>query len=163
MAAEMRRRFRLELSVQRGVAGRNALGVPKRPEILRWARAALEQDAAVSIRLVGEAEGRRLNRDYRGRDYATNVLSFAYGEGDAMPLPPGTPLVGDLVLCVPVVAAEARQQGKALAAHYAHLVVHGMLHLHGYDHGRDRDALIMERREREILGRLGFDDPYAGE
>ncbi|MCB1890021.1 MAG: rRNA maturation RNase YbeY [Rhodocyclaceae bacterium] len=136
-------------------------GLPRRPDILRWARAALAQDAEVSVRLVGEAEGRVLNRDYRGKDKATNVLSFAYGEGEDMPLPDGMPLVGDLVLCVPVVAAEAEAQGKPLLWHYAHLVVHGMLHLQGYDHQDDGEAAEMEGLEREILARLGVPDPYA--
>ena len=152
--------YRLALSVQRRVAGRNALGVPRKVEIARWIRAALEQDAEVSVRLVGEAEARSLNRDYRGKDYATNILSFAYREGEQLALPEGMPMSGDLVLCVPVVRAEARAQDKALAAHYAHLVVHGMLHLQGYDHHTSADAKVMERREKQLLSRFGIADPY---
>ena len=106
----------------------------------------------MTLRYVAEAEGRRLNRDYRGRDYPTNVLTFAYGEGL---------LAGDVVICAPVVAREARQQGKAVEAHHAHLLVHGLLHLQGYDHERDADAARKERRERQILRTLGFSDPYA--
>ncbi|MCB1908399.1 MAG: rRNA maturation RNase YbeY [Rhodocyclaceae bacterium] len=153
----------LSLSVQRAVRGALAAGVPLRRQLLRWCRAALRGDAEVVIRLVGEAEGRALNRQYRGRDYATNVLSFAYGEGDDMPLPPGLPLAGDIVLCVPVIADEAARQGKALADHYAHLVVHGMLHLQGLDHQSEADALRMEALETEILAGLGVGDPYAGD
>jgi probable rRNA maturation factor len=100
---------------------------------------------------VGEAEGRRLNRSYRGKDYATNVLSFPYAR---------RPLQGDIVICAPVVAREARTQGKAVRVHHAHLLVHGLLHLMGLDHERDADATRMEKRERRILAALGFPDPY---
>jgi probable rRNA maturation factor len=109
----------------------------------------------VTIRYVAAAEGRRLNREFRGKDYATNVLTFAYGRE------PGGALAGDIVICAPVVAREAREQGKEVAAHHAHMLVHGLLHLQGLDHERARDARRMERREREILARLGFGDPYA--
>ena len=102
------------------------------------------------MRIVGLAEGRRLNQRFRKRNYATNVLSFPYGGGS-----------GDVVLCQPVIAREARAQGKSLRAHYAHLVVHGVLHLRGYDHLRKADAARMERAEIRILRRLGFADPYA--
>jgi probable rRNA maturation factor len=101
------------------------------------------------LRIVGRAEGRKLNRRYRKKDYATNVLSFPYGGGK-----------GDVVLCHPVLAREAREQGKTLQAHYAHLVVHGVLHLRGHDHLRKSDAARMERLEIRILRRLGFADPY---
>ncbi len=106
------------------------------------------------MRFVGADEGRKLNRDYRGRDYATNVLSFPYESGSR--------LAGDLVLCLPVVEREAEEQGKPPEAHFAHLIVHGMLHLQGYDHetGAD-DAERMEAVEREILEALGYPDPYA--
>ena len=104
------------------------------------------------MRFVASAEGRRLNREFRGRDYATNVLTFVYG---------ASPLAGDVVICSAVVAQEARTQGKPLRAHYAHLVVHGLLHLQGFDHESESDALRMERRERRILSGLGFGDPYA--
>ena len=109
---------RLSLSVQYALSSE---ALPSRSQLRRWARAALHTDARVTVRLVDAREGRRLNRDYRGRDYATNLLTFAY--------PDLAPLSGDIVLCAPVVAREASQQHKALHAHYAHLLVHGMLHL----------------------------------
>jgi len=119
---------------------------------MRFVRAALERDAEITIRLVNEHEGRALNRDYRGRDYATNILSFVYAS---------TPVVrGDLVLCAPVVSREALQQGKTPLDHYAHLIVHGVLHLHGLDHENDADAHAMEARETAIITGLGFADPY---
>jgi probable rRNA maturation factor len=124
-------------------------GVPSAPSLRRWVHAA-PAFRKVTLRVVGRAEGRRLNRTFRKKDYATNVLSFSYGDGS-----------GDVVLCHPVVAREARAQGKALAAHYAHLVVHGMLHLHGLDHEHRRSAARMEGEESRILRRLGFSDPYA--
>ncbi|MGL6045733.1 MAG: rRNA maturation RNase YbeY, partial [Vogesella sp.] len=116
--------------------------------------------AQVSLLVVDEAEGRQLNHDYRGKDYATNVLSFALNEGDTVA---GMPLFGDLVFCAPVVAREAAEQGKTLDAHYAHLTVHGMLHLQGFDHEQDDEANIMEALETAILAKLGYDDPYAAE
>ena len=141
---------RLNLSVQYAC---NAEGLPSRTEVRAWARAALAGGAQVTIRYVDAEEGRALNRDYRGKDYATNVLSFAY-ETDPL-------TVGDLVICAPVVAEEAVAQGKPLHAHHAHLVVHGMLHLQGYDHEISAaDAEVMEQEEREILAGLGFADPY---
>ena len=108
---------------------------------------------------MNETEGRALNRDYRHKDYATNVLSFP------VELPEGVAVdwLGDLVLCAPVVAQEAISQGKTLRAHYAHLVVHGVLHLLGFDHQNERDAERMEAEERRILALLGIADPYAGE
>jgi probable rRNA maturation factor len=118
----------------------------------RWARAALQRPAQVTLRIVAATEARRLNRQFRGKDYATNVLTFTY---------PADGLQGDIVLCAPVVAKEAREQQKAVAAHWAHLVVHGLLHLQGHDHERDPDAKRMERRERRVLEGLGFGDPYA--
>ena len=129
-------------------------GAPTRPRLRRWVRAACARPAEVTIRFVGGDEGRRLNRDYRGRDQATNVLSFPYA---AEPR-----LSGDLVLCLPVVEREARDQGKSPEAHFAHLIVHGMLHLQGYDHeAGDDDAERMEAVERDILKVLGYPDPYA--
>jgi probable rRNA maturation factor len=131
----------------------NHAALPLRPQIRRWVGAAQEQALAATIRFVDAAEGRALNRDYRGRDYATNVLSFVYETEPAV--------LGDLVVCLPVVLKEAREQGKALDAHCAHLIVHGMLHLQGYDHEVGaRDAARMEAREREILAGLGYPDPY---
>jgi probable rRNA maturation factor len=141
---------RLALSVQYAVA---ADALPKPAAIRRWALAALERDAALAVRFVGAREGRALNARYRGKDCATNVLAFVYD--DAMPLS------GDLVLCAPVLRREARAQGKRLADHCAHLVVHGMLHLQGYDHGTAREARAMEARERALLARFGIADPYA--
>ncbi|MCX7169519.1 MAG: rRNA maturation RNase YbeY [Proteobacteria bacterium] len=143
----------LSLSVQYAC---DPAGLPTRPQLRRWAGVALECDAVITIRFVDEAEGRALNHEYRGkgkdRDNATNVLSFPYD--------PPPQAVGDLVLCVPVVLDEAAAQGKPAAAHFAHLVVHGMLHLQGYMHDTDSAALRMEAREREILARLGIPDPY---
>ena len=124
-----------------------------RHRVARWIRAALERPAEITVRIVGAEEGRLLNRDYRGRDYATNVLTFVYA---------ARPLAGDVVICAAVVAREAREQGKGLDPHYAHMVVHGLLHLQGHDHERDADAARMEARERRILARLGFPDPYRG-
>ena len=151
---------RLDLSVQYAF---NNPGVPSRADIRRWLRGAESGAARVTVRFVDEAEGQALNRDYRGKDYATNVLTFAYDEGEDMPLPEGLPLMGDLVLCVPVVEREAAGQGKPLAAHYAHLIVHGMLHMQGFDHEAEAEAEEMEALERRILAGLGFDDPYAAE
>jgi probable rRNA maturation factor len=151
----------LHLDVQRVVNGDDRLlARPRKPQIRAWATAALERDAEITVRLVGEDEGRALNRDYRGKDSATNVLTFTYDEGPPSAVP-GAPLMGDLVLCVPVVVREALEQGKSPEAHYAHLVVHGMLHLQGYDHEDETDAELMEARERAILASLGYADPYA--
>jgi len=124
-----------------------------RADFVRWARAALAGGGQITIRLVDADEGRALNNDYRGKDYATNVLSFPY---EMEPV-----VTGDLVICPAVVAREAVEQGKPLAAHYAHLTVHGMLHLQGRDHDNDDDAQAMEDEEREILAALGYPDPYA--
>ena len=136
----------------------NSPGLPTKAELRRWLTAALEQSAAITVRFVGTAEGRKLNRAYRDRDYATNVLSFGYGA-----TAPGQALTGDLVLCAPVLRREARTQGKALSAHVAHLTVHGALHLQGHDHQSPRAAARMEALEKRILAKLGFPDPYAGD
>ena len=120
----------------------------------------MERPATVTLRIVDKAEGQRLNRDFRGKDYATNVLTFAYGQDE---FDPQAVMSGDIILCAPVVEKEAREQGKDLLAHYAHLTVHGMLHLQGYDHGTDHAAVIMEAREAGILAKLGFRDPYNEE
>ena len=130
--------------------------LPNRHQFRRWVKAALERDAEVTLRIVGETEGRQLNRDYRGKDYATNVLTFAYGE----PLS-GQPLLGDIVLCAPVLAREVVEQKKELLAHYAHLTVHGVLHMQGFDHEKVREAKAMEAREVAILVALGYPDPYG--
>lgn len=143
-------RPRLSLTVQSTV---DAIDLPGRQTLRRWAKAALARDATVTLRFVGGRESRALNRRYRGRDQATNVLTFVYDNGVS--------LMGDIVLCAPVVAKEARAQHKRQIAHYAHLVIHGMLHLQGYDHERDDDAAGMETREIALLRGLGFADPYA--
>jgi probable rRNA maturation factor len=136
-------------------------GAPAARALRRFARAAAQGAVRVTLRLVGAAEGRRLNRAFRTRDYATNVLTFCY---QAMRARGGARVLhGDIVLCHPVIAREARAQRKPLIAHYAHLVVHGMLHLRGLDHARAREAARMERSETRILRRLGFADPYAVE
>jgi probable rRNA maturation factor len=125
-----------------------------RHSVRRWMRHALDSDAEITVRIVGLEEGRALNRDYRRKDYATNVLTFDYTQA---------PLVtADLVLCAPVVAQEAAAHGKTLQAHYAHLLVHGTLHAQGWDHETsDADAEAMEARETQVMRVLGLDDPYA--
>lgn len=130
-----------------------------RPQIRRWIQAALFAPAELTIRFVDAEEGRTLNRDYRGKDYATNVLSFP------VELPPGVklPLIGDLVICAPVVAREAKEQGKPARNHWAHMTVHGVLHLLGYDHIDDDEAEAMEALETRILAGLGIDDPYIAD
>jgi len=123
-----------------------------RHKVQRWLRAALQADAEITVRVVDTLEGQSLNRDYRHKDYATNVLTFGYSQ---------QPVVcADLVLCAPVVVQEALQQGKTLQQHYAHLLVHGALHAQGWDHETDTEAQAMEQREKDILARLGFADPY---
>lgn len=139
-------------------------GVPSAVSFRRWVAQALHgriREADLAIRIVDADEGRALNRHYRGKDYATNVLSFPADTSD-ITLPEGVrlPLLGDIVLCAPVVAREAAEQGKAVKAHYAHLTVHGVLHLLGWDHQNDVEAQAMEQLEREILAGLGIDDPY---
>ena len=141
-------------------------GVPAAASFRRWAAAALAgriRNADLALRIVGEDEGRALNRHYRGKDYATNVLSFPAELPEGLPEGVRLPLLGDLVICAPVVAREAGEQGKTLNAHYAHLTVHGVLHLLGWDHENTPEAEAMEQLEREILAELGVGDPYAGE
>jgi probable rRNA maturation factor len=151
-ASQNPRRAALALTVQIATRSRP---LPARARLLRWARAALAQPARVTLRIVGEREGESLNREFRRKPRATNVLTFCYDQGEC--------LAGDIVLCAPVIAREARAQGKGLGAHYAHLTVHGLLHLQGYDHEHPRAARIMEAREAAILQRLGFRNPYAME
>jgi len=130
--------------------------LPGRADFRRWARAALQGDVSATLRIVDAEEALALNRDYRGKDYATNVLTFEYG-----PDPDTGALLGDIVLCAPVVEKEAREQGKARDAHYAHLTIHGMLHLQGYDHERgETEAVTMEAVESFIMQALGFPNPY---
>lgn len=127
-------------------------GTPNRSQFRQWVNAALMQPAEIVLRIVDESEGQELNRHFREKDNATNVLTFVYDELQ--------PLSGDIVLCAPVVIREAQQQHKDLAAHYAHLTVHGVLHLQGYDHEYEADAVIMEQLETDIITQLGYADPY---
>ncbi|MDO9469623.1 MAG: rRNA maturation RNase YbeY [Nitrosomonas sp.] len=131
----------------------NSTDAPTRPQFRRWVKAALTQEAEIVLRIVDEAEGCELNHQFRNKDYATNVLTFVYDDTQ--------PLTGDIVLCAPVVSKEAQQQHKNLIAHYAHLTVHGILHLQGYDHIEEAEAVVMEQLETQILARLGYDDPYT--
>ena len=125
-----------------------------RHKVARWIRHALAMDAEITVRIVGAEEGQQLNRDYRHKDYATNVLTFDYQQEPTV--------AADLVLCAPVVEREAREQNKTLEEHYAHLLVHGALHAQGWDHETiEADAEAMEARETALLARLGFADPYA--
>jgi probable rRNA maturation factor len=140
---------RLALSIQ-GAAAFPAL--PSRATLRRWTRLALERDAVIVLRFVGTREGRRLNREFRGQDHATNVLTFDYME---------TPVRADIVICVPVVRAEARAQGKSFRDHLVHLVIHGALHAQGHDHVSPAQARKMEAREQRLLARLSVADPYA--
>ena len=138
-------------------------GIPAANSFRKWVAAALAgriREADPAIRIVGAREGRALNRHYRGKDYATNVLSFPAELPDGLPEGVRLPLLGDLVICAPVVAREAKEQRKPVAAHYAHLTVHGALHLLGWDHEDPREAECMEQLEREILAGLGLPDPY---
>lgn len=140
----------LALAVQYGCADEQ---LPDRAQVRRWVQAALETSVQATVRFVDAKEGRVLNRDFRGKDYATNVLTFVYET---------RPVVGDLVICTAVVQHEAVEQGKPFKAHLAHMVVHGMLHLQGYDHETGAaDAAKMEARERDILARFGIPDPYT--
>jgi probable rRNA maturation factor len=142
----------LQLTLQMPDARHRA--VLPRHRVARWVRAALLAPAQITVRVVGEDEGRALNRDYRGKDHATNVLTFDYA---------AAPWVeADLVLCAPVVEREARAARRPLDAHYAHLLVHGTLHAQGFDHESSAaEAEAMEARESAVLLRLGFDDPYV--
>jgi probable rRNA maturation factor len=130
-----------------------------RPSIRRWVQAALLAPAELTIRFVDAAEGQELNRGYRGKDYATNVLTFAYNEGEAVA--DDEPTRADIILCTDVLEREAAEQQKSVEEHTAHLVVHGVLHAQGYDHEADDEADEMEALETEILAKLGFADPYA--
>jgi probable rRNA maturation factor len=133
--------------------GRHRTELP-RHRVARWIRTALQGPGEITVRIVGQEEGQRLNRDFRGKDYATNVLTFDYAQEPVV--------VADLVLCAPVVEQEAREAGRPLSAHYAHLLVHGTLHAQGYDHESAKEAVVMEALESALLTQLGFDDPWAG-
>ena len=150
----------LELDLQ---VASQAADLPAKAQLRQWCELALRQrqaDSELTIRLVDEAEGRELNRTWRHKDYATNVLSFLADVPDELL---DIPLLGDLVICVPVVEREAAEQGKEPAAHWAHLVIHGCLHLLGYDHIEDAEAEEMEALERQLLAELGYPDPYAAD
>jgi probable rRNA maturation factor len=148
-----------QLHISYGVARK---GLPSALSFRRWVDAALagakrRKSTELAIRIVSTREGRRLNRDYRGKDYATNVLSFPAEWPKGVSLP----LIGDLAICAPVVAREAAEQGKSANHHWAHMTVHGVLHLLGYDHLEDAEAEAMEALETRILAKLGISDPYA--
>ena len=144
-------RLPLTLSLQFADASHRA--VLPRHKVARWIRAALEAPGEITVRIVGADEGRALNREYRAKDYATNVLTFDYAHAPVV--------VADLVLCAPVLQREALELGVTLEAHCAHLLVHGTLHAQGYDHEDEAEARVMEARETELLHALGFADPYA--
>lgn len=151
--------------------GSSAENLPTRTQFRRWVKAALQHDVQIVLIIVGEPEARTLNKSYRSKDYATNVLTFVYddetqsrhsrvkthGAGRTA----GRLLHGDIVLCAPVVKREAREQHKELAAHYAHLVIHAVLHLQGYMHDDELDASEMEKFETALMAKLGYADPYA--
>jgi probable rRNA maturation factor len=141
----------LTLSLQ--FADASDRGVLPRHKVARWVRAALERPGEITVRIVGAEEGQALNRDYRTKDYATNVLTFDYSHAPVV--------AADLVLCAPVVRREAREQGIPIDSHYAHLLVHGTLHAQGHDHENEPEARAMEARETELMLALGFPDPYA--
>jgi probable rRNA maturation factor len=150
----------VHLEIQRSIAGGN---VPRDERFQAWVEAALAGRAGdfnLGIRIVGEDEALRYNLDYRGKDYATNVLSFPAELPDGLPEELRHSQLGDLLICAPIVTREAREQGKGEADHWAHLVIHGVLHLLGYDHERGDDAVAMESLEVEILAALGIADPY---
>jgi probable rRNA maturation factor len=147
-------------------------GVPHAASLRRWVALALQSAVgktthSLCIRIVGNVESRRLNRDWRGKDKPTNVLSFPFDDAGVdshrADVKGVAPWLGDIVICAPVVAREAREQGKPLRAHWAHMAVHGVLHLLGYDHVRERDASKMEALEIKMMARLGFDSPYEWE
>lgn len=139
----------LQLNLQ--VASQSSV-LPNKAQFKRWVKAALRVDTEVTIRIVDADEGRALNSAYRGKDYATNVLTF--------PLSEQPHLIGDIVICAPVVETEASSQNKSIESHYAHLTVHGVLHLHGYDHENDEQAALMESIEVTTLQKLGYANPY---
>ncbi len=142
-----------ELSLSLQFADKRHRDLLPRHKVMRWIRAALESDAEITVRMVDAEEGQSLNRDYRQKDYATNVLTFDYAHEPVV--------MADLVICAPVIEKEAQEQNKDLLAHYAHMLVHGTLHAQGWDHIEEDEAQAMEAREREIMAALGFDDPYA--
>lgn len=164
---------KLSLSVQYADASYDWQSILPRTLLRRWVKAALQQDARLTLRFVDEQQGRELNLAYREKDYATNVLTFAYNDSDEFDDLPeevraqlaeemDTNLIeADIILCGAVLTREASEQNKTVLAHAAHLVVHGVLHAQGFDHIDDDEAEVMEDLETQILARLGFDDPYA--
>jgi len=153
----MSEKNKLSLSVQYPDARLESLIT--RPKVRRWVKAALFAPAELTIRFVDAEEGRTLNRDYREKDYATNVLTFAYNEGEE--LSDDEPTRADIILCTDVLEKEAAEQKKSVEEHTAHLIVHGVLHAQGYDHMDDEEAAEMEGLETAILAKLGISDPYA--
>jgi probable rRNA maturation factor len=150
---------KLALSVQ--YADTRLQDIVTRPKLRRWVQAALFAPAQLTLRFVDAEEGRTLNRDYRNKDYATNVLTFAYTEDAGAELAGDEPTQADIILCTDVLQREAAEQNKSIEAHAAHLIVHGVLHAQGYDHESDQEAEEMEQLETEILAALGFANPYA--
>ena len=163
----------LSLAVQYASTAQN---LPTRAQLRRWVKAAVQRDVRITLRIVDKAEGRELNKNYRGKDYATNVLTFVYDDEQT---PPGLPLcehplrglpayptsgeeilTGDVVICAPVVEKEAHEQHKDLLAHYAHLAIHAALHLQGYDHENETDAAKTEALETRLMLKLRYPDPY---
>jgi probable rRNA maturation factor len=140
---------KLSLTVQYAGGAQNT---PTRAQFRRWIIVALQREANITMRIVDEPEGRELNKNYRGKDCATNVLTFVYDDAE--------PLSGDIVICAPVVKREAAAQHKDLLAHYAHLAIHAALHLQGYEHDNDADAAEMEALEIALMVKLGYSDPY---
>ncbi len=145
----MKTAHKLSLAVQ---YASDAPLLPTRAQFRRWVRAAQEGEVQVALRIVDEAEARELNRNYREKDYATNVLTFVYDDE--------APLYADIVICAPVVEREAHEQRKDVLAHYSHLTIHAVLHLQGYAHDSEPDAAAMERRETALLAKFGYPDPY---
>jgi len=137
------------LAVQYATEAEN---LPTRPQFRRWIKSSLQREVQIVLRVVDEREGRELNKNFRGKDYATNVLTFVYDDSGV--------LSGDVVICAPVVEKEAYDQQKELHAHYAHLAIHATLHLQGYDHENEQDAATMESLETAIMMKLGYADPY---
>jgi probable rRNA maturation factor len=140
---------KLSLSVQ---YASDVQHLPTRAQLRRWFKVALQREASITLRIVDEPEGRELNKNYRGKDYATNVLTFVYDDAK--------PLSGDIVICAPVVEREAAAQHKDLLAHYAHLTLHAALHLQSHEHGNDADAAEMEALETALMLKLRYPDPY---
>ncbi|MCE1160903.1 MAG: rRNA maturation RNase YbeY [Burkholderiales bacterium] len=162
---------KLNLSIQYADSTHDWQSILPRPLLRRWVKAALQQDARLTLRFVDEAQGRELNHTYRGKDYATNVLTFAYNDSDEFDDLPEEMraqlaeqmervIEADIIVCGAVLAREAEEQNKTILAHAAHLVVHGVLHAQGFDHMDDDEAEMMESLETQILARLGFDNPY---